>query len=205
MSKPGSERLFLFSIAIAAFATFPIDSWAIVFLVDIQSEFQIPLGMVGQLRTIAGIAAITFGLLMGILSVRFKHKSLLFFGSLCMVISAVGCFMSPNFAWMVIFYSLNGVGSVVVGAMALALLGEFIPSERRAKPVSWITSIGALAYIVSAPTIGFIATIGNWRSALLWFIIPLSIGALFLAIISLRFASQRTTEHYQERDLLAKF
>ena len=187
-SSPAEEkggRLFLPSLAISNFATGPLGVLVGLLLIDIALSFEISVGVMGQINTLSYVVAVIFGLFMGILSVRFKHRLLLIIGLLCVSISALGCFFASNFNLMLISYSLGGVGTAMVFPMAITLIGEHFPLERRGNAVGWIIAAGALSYLIGAPVISFIAGIGGWRFVLLEFVIPVSLASLFLAFIGL--------------------
>ncbi len=152
-----------------------------LFLLDIALTFQVSVGTASQISMISAVASIFVGLLMGVLSVRFSHKSLLLAGSVIITVGLIGCFLAPNFAFMLVFYPLDGVGSVIVVAMGAALIGKFLPLEKRSQALGWMVASATLAYVVGAPLAGFIAGAGSWRSVLLWFFLPVSVVGLVLA------------------------
>jgi predicted MFS family arabinose efflux permease len=185
VSKPLGRR-FIFSLALAFFGTSMLDVLSSLFLVDLAKTFfgssnLIYLAVVSQVVTISSIAAIVFGVLNGFLSVRVKHRTLLLFGALCIVIGAVGCLLSPNFLFLQIFYPFDGIGTIIVGAMAFTLIGESIPLEKRAKSIGAITSSGILSTAIGFAIAGYGANIGGYRSYLAWYVLPVSLAALFLA------------------------
>ncbi len=139
----------------------------------------------GQINTPYYIVAVIFALFMGVLSVRFRHKSLLMAGLLSVIIAALGCFLAQNFSLMLISYALSGMGTAMVTPMAITLIGDHLPLEKRTNAIGWIVASGALSYVIGAPIIGFIADLGGWRLVLLAFVLPISLASLLLAFISL--------------------
>ena len=79
-ASPG--RLTLPSLVMSRFAIQPSALLVGLLLLDIGSTFGLPVGVVGQLRTAASIVGVVSALLMGALSVRYRHKSLLMGGLL---------------------------------------------------------------------------------------------------------------------------
>ena len=187
VNKPLGRR-FILSLAIAFFGTSMLDVLSSLFLVDLARTFfgssdPIYLGIVSQIVTISSIAAIVFGVLNGFLSVRFKHKTLLLFGALCIVVGAVGCLLAPNLLFMLIFYPFDGIGTIIVGAMSFTLIGESIPLEKRAKSIGVVTSSGILSIAIGFAIAGFGANIGGYRSYLAWYVLPISLVALLAAFL----------------------
>jgi predicted MFS family arabinose efflux permease len=190
--EKGSLRsLFLPSLAISNFATGPLAVLITLLLIDIALTFEVSLGVMGQINTLSSVVSVIFALVMGILSVRFRHKSLMIIGLLCVGVSALGCFFASNFNSMLIFYSLSGVGTAMVFPMAITLIGEHLLLEERGSAVGWIIAAGSLSYLIGAPIISFISDIGGWRLTLLGFVIPISLAGLFLALIGLPSTSRK--------------
>jgi predicted MFS family arabinose efflux permease len=184
MDAPG--RLFLPSLAMSNFATGPLGVLVSLLLIDIALTFEVSVGVMGQMSTVSYVVAVIFALFMGILSVRFRHKSLLVAGLLFVAFSAIGCFLAFSFESMLIFYSLTGVGTAMIFPMATTLVGERLPLEKRGNAVGWIIAAGSLSYLIGAPVIGFIANIGGWRFTLLGFVMPISLGSLLLTFVGLQ-------------------
>jgi predicted MFS family arabinose efflux permease len=91
------RKMLLPSLAIAVFVTFTLDLVAQLFLVDISSTFNVTRGVASQIQIISSLAAIIFALLISALSIRFRYKSLLSIGVLCIIVGAAGCFLAPTF------------------------------------------------------------------------------------------------------------
>lgn len=124
-------RLILPSLVMSRFALQPSTLLVGLLLLDIGSTFGLPVGVAGQLRTAASVVGVVSSLLMGALSIRYRHKSLLMGGLLVFIISSVGCSLSMNFAMMLVFNSLAGLGTAMVAPMTVALVAEHLPLERR--------------------------------------------------------------------------
>ena len=140
-------KRFVFSLALAVFGTSMLDVLSSLFLADLSKTFLgnsslTTIAIVSQIVTISSLAAVVFGLLSGFLSVRINHKTLLLLGCLCIVVGSVGCFLAPSLLYMQIFYPFDGVGTIVVSAMALALIGESLPLERRARSIGIVAGAG---------------------------------------------------------------
>lgn len=183
--KRSQGRLFLPSLVISNFATGPLGVLVSLLLIDVAMTFEVSVGIMGQMSSASYIVAVIFGLIMSILSVRFRHKSLLIVGLLFLTISAIGCFFASSFGLMLLSYSLTGVGTAMIFPMATTLIGEQFPLRKRGTAVGWLIAGGSLSYLIGAPIIGFIAGIGGWRFTLVGFVIPISLGSLFLALVGL--------------------
>jgi len=181
--QPG--RFFILSIALNGYAEQSLNLLLSLFLIDIAVTFQVSVGAASQLALISSFAAILIGLLMGVLSVRFSHKSLFLVGATIVTVGVVGCFIAPNFTFMQIFYPLDGIGSVIVVAIGYALFGRFLSLEKRAKATGWLVAAGTIAFVIGAPIAGFIAGVSSWQNVLLWFFLPISITGLIFAYFNI--------------------
>jgi predicted MFS family arabinose efflux permease len=184
-----SRRLFLPSLVMTSLATGPISVLAALLLLDIGNTFNASVGVTGQINTAYSIAAFILALFTGVLSVRFGHKSLLLVGVLLMAVSALGCFLAPDFTSLLAFYSLSGAGYAIANPMTFTLVGEHFPLEKRPRAIGWIVAGGALAYVIGAPVIALMSGFGGWRFPLLGFVLPILLTSLLTAILGIPWAS----------------
>jgi len=187
--KGHAGRLFLPSLAFSFFAPGPLGVLISLLLIDIGKTFNVPVGIMGQINTPYSIAAVVFALLMGILSVRFEHKSLLLVGLLFVGFSALGCFLASDFNVMLVSYSLCGIGWAMVSPMTVALIGDNLPVKKRTNAVGLVIAASALSYLIGAPVTALIAGVGGWRLPLIEFVIPILLISLLLAFFGLPSAS----------------
>ena len=183
VEKSNPSRLLLVSLIIAVLATTVIDVIVPLFLLDIAKSFQVSPAIASQIRTFSAIAQIVPALIMGLLAVRFRPKYLLTIGIFCISLAAVGSFLATSIGLMQLFFSFNGVGSVIVTAMALAIIGEFYPLEKKPQAVGVITATGALGFVIGAPLSAIISNMGDWRSPFTLLVLPISIVGIILALV----------------------
>jgi predicted MFS family arabinose efflux permease len=190
------KRLFIPSLAMAAFAEQNLDLLVSLFLVDIAFTFQVTVGAASEIVAISKMGAVIVGLLMSVLSVRFNHKSLLLAGAFIITVGLLGCFFAPNFTFMQIFYPLDGIGSIMVVAMSMALIGQFLLLEKRPRAIGWFNAAGTLTWLIGAPLAGLLISVGGWRSIILLFFLPVSVAGLVLT-----FFNVPSTPHKQETEI----
>lgn len=203
------ERQFVLSLALAAFGTSMLDVLGGLFLIDIAMTFfgdasLASVAVVSQIVTISTVFAVIFGVLSGFLSVKVNHKTLLLFGLLCVVVGTIGCFLAPSFLFIQIFFPLDGIGTIVVNAMAIAMIGESLPLENRAKAVSYVKTAALISTAIGFALGGYISVIGGWQSYLIWYVLPISLVALGLAYFAIP-SSRRTMAIPTERSYLVSF
>jgi predicted MFS family arabinose efflux permease len=175
------SKLLLPALAFAVFSAAVIDVMLPLLLTDIANTFHVLVGTASFISSIASVAGVATGLVMTLFSVRINHKLWLLFGIICIAVAALGTFLAPSILFMEILYSLNGVGSVIVGATSLVIIGEVYPLAVRGRAVGWIIAAGFLAFSVGAPMTGLLASLGNWRTVMLWFNLPLAVASLIFA------------------------
>jgi DHA1 family inner membrane transport protein len=154
-------------------------------LIDIASTFGTSVGVMGQIRTTSATMAVVMALLMAGLSVRFKHKHLLIVGLAFIVVSALGSGLAPNYAAILVIYSVSGVGAAMVNPMSQSILGEYLPLEQRASTMGWMIGASAAAYLIGAPVFAYISGIGGWRWAFLIFVLPMTALSLMFSTYGL--------------------
>jgi predicted MFS family arabinose efflux permease len=183
--KTSMARMLVPALAAAAFAVSMSAPMLRLFTVDFATTFQVPTGVAAQTSTVNSAAEVVFALLMGVLAVRFKHKSLLLVGVLLVAVSAIGSYLAPTLSVLLIFYAMEGGASVMVGIMGLTLIGDTLPLKNKAKAVSYLIAITSLASLIGIPVMGLIADVGGWRSVFAFFVLPVSVAGLILAFFGL--------------------
>jgi len=202
-------------LAIAVFSAGTANAVLTLLAVDIAKTFfpnaQTPaqlsaaVGAVSQLSTFNAAAEIAFALLLSILAIRFRHKPLLLAGVILVFASTMGSFFAPTLLSLQFFYAIEGGGSIMVSIMALTLIGDILPANKKAKTISYIVSISALAALVLTPLTGFIADIGGWRSIFVLIALPVSAAGLALTSFILPSKPQSKPTASKENPYLSSF
>lgn len=182
-----------------------------IFLLDVTASFfgtpnPVSIATTGQLVTLSGIVSIFFGVLLGILTVKYDHKRLLLIGVLGITLGTVGCFLAPNFISLQVFYSVEGIGTIMVNTMAFALIGEFLVLNKRPRATGWVIAGASIAGIASAIVVNFFFSgAGGWRSFLAWFALPVSFIALAATFFGVPSSPQKPKEASGESSYLRSF
>lgn len=175
------KKLLILTLIASYFAVLTPLTLTRLFLVDIGDTFGQPVGITGQITTVASLVTVISAVLVGAWSVRFQHKSLLQLGLIFSNISAIGCFFASNFYIMLITYAISGLGLGMVEPMLYTLVGTHYPLEKRPRAFGWLL-IGAVLAFFNAPIMGFIAENGNWQTVFLSFVFPSVLLSLILTI-----------------------
>ncbi|HLN44505.1 MAG TPA: MFS transporter [Candidatus Sulfotelmatobacter sp.] len=169
------------------------------------SNTQATVGITSQLNTIGFSAAVATGIAMGILAIRFGHKSLLMAGILLQIISAAGAFLAPTFLWLLSFFALEGVGSVLSGVAFVTLVGDNLSQNRKAKAVSYIAAALSLATLAGTRLIPIAAGLGTWRYSYLLLGLPFAITALAVSHFGIPSISHEHKPEVSRKQYLRSF
>lgn len=202
--KNANGRFLLPALAMARFALAPPAITSGLLLVDIASTFGQSIGVMGQMRTTASTLSMIVALIVAVVSVRIRHKSLLIAGLSVITLSALGCYIAPSYTTMILAYSLVGVGTSMVGPMTMALAGDQLPRNERSRAVGWLISGNSLSYLIGAPVIAYLAGIGSWRTAFLFWVLPVTLLGILSVIFGL--PSRKDETHQGANvDIVASF
>ncbi len=91
-SHSGPGTLTTVALFAANFGVTPTQMVITLFLLDIAETFGAPTGVVGQVQTLSSALAVVVALLTGVLTVRFKPRTLLIVGIAFIGISALGSY-----------------------------------------------------------------------------------------------------------------
>ena len=149
-------------------------------MIEIGQTFKSTVGITGQISTASSILGIIAAIVMGAISVRFNHKSLLMTGIVMFLISALGCGFAINFEMMKLSYIINGIALSIVQPMTSTLVAQYFSMDMRPTAIGWLVAGGSSSYIIGAQAATLIANIGGWRSSFLWFMLPSTIIGLVM-------------------------
>ncbi len=173
------------ALVLARAAMWPISSITGLLLIDIANTFNQSVSVMGQIRTVGSLVGVVFALIMGVLSVRYNHKTLLVSGMILIALSAIGCWMSPSFLFILLAYPLTEIGMSMTRPMTFSLVGQHLPREERSSAISFMMTGIALISIVGGFFTNYLNGIGGWRFAYLGFPFPLALIAAFFAYVSI--------------------
>lgn len=195
VEKTSVGRLFIPSLVMSFFATALSIGILRLLVTDIAREFNIPVGVAAQLATLNTLGEFAIAFLIGFLAIRFKHKSLLLGGVLLVAISAIGSFLSPNLGFLLFFFALEGIGSVIVGVMGTTLIGNSLPLNEKSKALSYVFVATAVTAIIGFLAMGSVAEATGWRSVFLFFTLPVAVFAIGLAFLGIPSRAHQETPY----------
>ena len=157
------ERRPLHALASANFALGSMSYGVVGALPALARDWQVTPGHVALL---VAAFSITFALGAPVLQMLFGHmrrRTLLLAGLAGMTIGSVGCAMTPDFAWLVAFRVLAGIGAGAVSPLASAIGAGLVPGERQGRALAMVFVGVTLSSVISAPVCAWIAHVLGWR------------------------------------------
>jgi predicted MFS family arabinose efflux permease len=154
-------------------------------LIEIASTFNTSVGVAAQVRTASSTISMIFAVFMGVLSIKVKHRTLMLAGASILLVSSLLCPLSNSFAFFALAYSLVGFSSAFLTPIGLSLVGEHLSADKRGQAISWIISGAALTYVIGAPVISRLSSLGGWRFAFLGYAVPVVLITLIVFLIGI--------------------
>ncbi len=189
-SPTGFRGWFVRSLTLANFSTNMMDFLVSLFLVDIALTFfgskdPVYVAYSSQLVTISNLVSVAVGLVLSGLCLKFRYKTLLMGGILCISVGAIGVSLAQDFVSLQFFYPFDGIGTILIGAMAYTLAGEYLPIERRSKAIGWIIAGSSLSGLIGSIVINqFFGHSLGWKSFMIVYVLPISLLALLFVYIN---------------------
>ncbi len=179
------NRLFMLILLLSMFLTATFEVFLSNAMVNVASTLKVTVGTASQILTIGSFVGLIAGFIMGFLTVRFKHKSLFLVGVALFGFWALGSFFAPDFPSILFFSLFLGTGAAMSGIVVLALIGDFLPLEKKGIAMGLAMGGAIVANLVVPQVTSVITDASGWRVVLLGFILPTSIVCLFFGFFFL--------------------
>ncbi|MGA2682599.1 MAG: MFS transporter [Candidatus Bathyarchaeia archaeon] len=183
--KSLKSQLFVPALLLGMFLTFTFEVFLSNAMVNVASSLKVTVGTASQILTISSFVGLIVGFVMGFLTVRFKHKSLFLLGVALFGVGALGSFFAPDFASILFFSLFLGIGAAMIGIVVFALIGDFLPLEKKGMAVGLVMGGVFIANLVMPQMTSLITNAAGWRPVLLWVILPISVFSLLFGFFAL--------------------
>ena len=128
------------------------------------------------------LAATVAAPLYGYLGDRFGRRRVLLAALAIFTGASVACALAPNFLWLVLFRTLQGLGGGGLMTLAQALIGEHVSPRERGRFAGYFATVFALATTIGPVLGAYLTEHLSWRAV---FLINVPLG-LLAAGLSLR-------------------
>jgi predicted MFS family arabinose efflux permease len=161
--SPARERQILYVLLLMSF-TNVVDFMIMMPLApQLTREFHITTAQFGMLVSAYAFAAATSSLLMASIADRFDRKHVLLIVYAGLIVGTLGCALSQSFAALLIARTVAGAFGGVQGAMALAIVGDLVPDERRGRAMALVMLSFSFAAVIGVPLSIYVAAHGGWH------------------------------------------
>jgi EmrB/QacA subfamily drug resistance transporter len=145
----------------------------------IKSHFELPADLAAWLAMAYGLPYIVFMPIYGFLGDRIGKKSLFVVGTVLFGIGGLVIQMSSNLSFLFVGRATQGIGMSGINPLCIAVISDFVPSERRGNALAVWNSSGSIAAIVGPTLGGFLIDRFGWRS-IYWPVLGLCILTVFV-------------------------
>ena len=119
-------------------------------------------------------------LICGKLADRIGLKKLFVFGFVFFTFSSFFCAISQNIIQLTISRVVQGLGASILYALPQAIIGKFLPEEKRGMGFGYSASAAALGIMLGSPLSGLITGLSSWH----WiFLINIPVGLFVISLI----------------------
>ena len=198
------NRLLIPSLFVSQLSTRPAGILMGFILIELAETFGTTVGIVGQIVTAASLAGMVVSPFLAALSIKYKPRTLLLAGVALIVISSLGCSFAFNYASMLVFYSLSGLGAAMVTPMIMTIIGEKIPEDKRAGTIGRIIASTPILSTLMGLTITWIISRG-WQAAYLLFVFTINSACLVLAFLGLQRSAESEPKQGAPRSIRGGF
>ncbi len=185
VEKSLRRQLFVPALLLGMFLTFTFEVFLSNAMVNVATSLKVTVGTASQILTISSFVGLIVGFVMGFLTVRFKQKSLFLLAVALFGVGALGSFFAPDFASILFFSLFLGIGGAMIGIVVFALIGDFLPLEKKGMAVGLVMGGVFIANLVMPQVTSVITGAAGWRTVLLWFIFPISVVCLLFGFFVL--------------------
>ncbi|HOO54418.1 MAG TPA: MFS transporter [Methanothrix sp.] len=187
---PGSQRLTIFTIALAAFMGSLDVTIVNISLPTISRYFDVGTGMVSWIVLAYLLVMSSFLLAFGKIGDLKGFKRVFLAGFAVFVAGSFLCAVAPSIKLLIAFRMLQALGAAMLTAIGPAMVTVFLPQEVRGKALGIVATFASLGIAMGPPIGGLLTSFLSWRW--IFFInIPVGIVAILIGRLVLPEAGPR--------------
>lgn len=146
----------------------------------IASDFGVSKTDVSWVIMAYNLMVVALLLICGKLADRIGLKKLFVGGFVLFTISSLACALSENILELTVARVFQGIGASILYALPQAIIGKFLPVEKRGKGFALSASAAALGIMLGSPLSGLITGLSSWH----WiFLINVPVGILIVDLL----------------------
>ncbi len=200
-SGQGSQRLTIFTIALAAFMGSLDVTIVNISLPTISMYFDVGTGMVSWIVLAYLLVMSSFLLAFGKIGDLKGFKRVFLAGFAVFVAGSFLCAIAPSIKLLIAFRMLQALGAAMLTAIGPAMVTVFLPPEIRGKALGIVATFASLGIAMGPPIGGLLTSFLSWRW--IFFInIPVGIVAILIGKAVLPESEPRLAGQKARFDLL---
>ncbi len=160
---PRQELAMLITLMLVMFTTIADFMIMMPLASYLMAEFQINTAHFGLLVSSYSLAAGCSALLASSQADRFDRRHALLFCYAGLMLATLACALSNSFYTLLAARILAGIFGGVIGSIALAIVGDLIPVERRGQAMSWVMLGFSISAVAGVPLGLWLAAHSGWR------------------------------------------
>ncbi len=176
---PGSQKLTIFTIALAAFMGSLDVTIVNISLPTISRYFDVGTGMVSWIVLAYLLVMSSFLLAFGKIGDLKGFKRVFLAGFAIFVTGSFLCAVAPSIKLLIAFRMLQALGAAMLTAIGPAMVTVFLPPEIRGKALGIVATFASLGIAMGPPIGGLLTSFLSWR----WiFFINIPVGIVAILI-----------------------
>lgn len=170
----------IISTAAASFMV-NLDTYIInVSVPAIATDFGVSKADVSWVIMAYNLMVVSLLLICGKLADRIGLKKLFVGGFVLFTVSSLSCALSKNILELTSARVVQGIGASILYALPQAIIGKFLPEEKRGKGFALSASAAALGIMLGSPLSGLITGLSSWH----WiFLINVPVGIVIVDLL----------------------
>jgi MFS family permease len=181
---PFARRVGLLTLGLATLLPMLAGSMANMVLPALGQVFAVPFASVQWVLVayLLGITCLT--VVAGRLGDRFGRRRLLLWGMALFALASLLCALAPTIGWLIAARVLQGAGAACMLSLALAMVGQLVPPERRGWSMGLLGTLSACGTALGPSFGGLLIGAFGWQAPFL-LLVPVSLLALGAGMLGL--------------------
>ena len=183
--SPARQRWTLIAACFAQFMILLDTTIVNVAVPSIQRELDATPGNLVWIVNAYLIAFASLLLVGGTLGDRYGRKRIFTLGFAWFTVFSAGCALSTSDEMLIAFRALQGVGAALLAALALSIIVDAFPPDRRSWAIGIWATIAGLGFGAGPIVGGVLIELFDW-SAIFWVNVPFGIAGAVVTILAVR-------------------
>ena len=184
LSATRTRRIGLLALGLSTLLPMLAGCMANLVLPALEVAFAVPFASLQWVLVayLLGITCLT--LVAGRLGDRLGRRRLLLAGTALFMLASLLCALAPSMGWLIAARDLQGAGAACMLSLALAMVGQLVPADRRGWGMGLLGTLSACGTALGPSMGGLLVENLGWQAPFL-LLVPLGLLALVAGMIGL--------------------